>query len=222
MWCSVTVWVIFKLYPQLSPGQNGCPLSDDLKQTIRIKSSGQFVYVDWFYDRDSWYRRPAFLCWVVHEKSIGDCYRRLTIAYYTLFMHDPTKELLLPKLSHFLLAIVEMSDDDLSHFLSTRQHQLRHQLPCFELSIIWHMPKLRPKFLICWAAQHINNLGRMHILWDCSEDIFTFADPEQGEYILIKEVRYEREVSCEWVLLDSRMPLAIYISICSKLVLYMI
>jgi hypothetical protein len=96
---------------------------------------------------------------------------------YTLFMHDPTEEPLLPKLSCFLLAIVEMSPyDDLSHYLITRQ---RHQLS-----------RLQKLSINLGYVRHISNLNRgIDILCDCSDEIFVFADPEVGKYIPIEEVK---------------------------------
>ena len=95
---------------------------------------------------------------------------------YTLFMHDPTDEPLLPNLSHFLLAIVEMSPyDDLSHYLITRQ---RHQLP-----------RLQKLSINLDYARHLSNLNHIDTLCDCSDEVFVFADPEVGKYIPIKEVK---------------------------------
>ena len=99
---------------------------------------------------------------------------------YTLFMHDSTDEPLLPKLSRFLLAIVEMSPyDDLSRYLITRQ---RHQLPLLQkLSI--NLSYIR----------HLSNLDCIDILCDSSEEIFIFADPEVGKFVPIEEVNLRRE-----------------------------
>ena len=94
---------------------------------------------------------------------------------YTLFMHDPMEEPLLPNLSRFLLAIVEISPcDDLAHYLITRQ---RHQLP-----------RLQRLSINLDYVRHFSNVNRIDILCDCSDEIFVFADPEVGKYIPIKEV----------------------------------
>ena len=100
---------------------------------------------------------------------------------YTIFMHDPTDEPpLLPKLSRFLLAILEMSPyDDLSHYLITRQ---RHQLP-----------RLQKLSINLAYIGHLRNLNRLDILRDSSDEIFAFADPEVGEFIPIKEEKILEE-----------------------------
>ena len=102
---------------------------------------------------------------------------------YTIFMHDPMDEPpLLPKLSRFLLAIVEMSSyDDLSQYLITRQ---RHQLP-----------RLQKLSINSAYIQHLSHLNRLNILCNSSDEIFVFADPEVGEFIPIKEVKVAGRVT---------------------------
>lgn len=99
-----------------------------------------------------------------------------TIAY-TLFKHDPTKKPLLPKLSRFLLAIIEMRQEDtLWNYLNARQH---HELPRLQkLSINWGY------------VRHLSDLCQCDIstLWNSSVDVFVFADPEVGKHIPIEEV----------------------------------
>jgi hypothetical protein len=99
---------------------------------------------------------------------------------YTLFMHDQAEEPLLPKLSCFLLAIVEMSpNNDLSNYLIARQ---RHHLPCLQkLSI--NLDYL----------QHLSDLNHIDILRENCNNIFVVADPEVGKFIpIIEENLLER------------------------------
>jgi hypothetical protein len=98
---------------------------------------------------------------------------------YTLFMYD--EEPLLPKLSHFLLAM--SPDDDLCNYLIARQ---RHQLP-----------RLRKLSINLDYARHIRDINRTDILWSGCEEIFVFADPEVGKFIPIKEVNL-LEMSPQW------------------------
>ena len=96
---------------------------------------------------------------------------------YTLFMHDPAEEPLFPKLSSFLLAIIEMSPyDTLSQYLITRQ---RHQLP-----------RLQKLSINLDYALHLCNLDCIDILCDSSDEVFIFADPEVGIHIPISEVKF--------------------------------
>ena len=103
---------------------------------------------------------------------------------YTLFMHDPTDEPLLPKLSRFLLAIVEMSpyDDLCQYFITRRRHRL---------------PRLQKLSINLAYFRHLSNLNCIDILWDSSDEIFVLADPEVGKFIPLKEVnlleRFRRE-----------------------------
>jgi hypothetical protein len=104
---------------------------------------------------------------------------------YTLFMHDPTENLkpLLPKLSRLLLGtgINEMSpSNDLCNYFMARQ---RHQLP-----------RLEKLSINLGYVQHLRDLNRIDILWDSSNNIFVFADPEVGKYIPIEEERLPREL----------------------------
>jgi hypothetical protein len=99
---------------------------------------------------------------------------------YTLFMHDPTEKPLLPKLSRLLIGINEMSpSDDLCNYVIDRQ---RHQLP-----------RLEKLSINLGYVQHLRDLNRIDILWDSSDDIFVFADPEVGKYIPFEEERLPRE-----------------------------
>lgn len=94
---------------------------------------------------------------------------------YTLFMHDLTEQPLLPKLSYFLLGINDVSpDDDLCDYLVARQH---HKLP-----------RLQRLSLNMDYVRHLDELGRIELLLDASDNIFVFADPDVGKYIPIKEV----------------------------------
>ena len=100
---------------------------------------------------------------------------------YTLFMHDPTEEPLFPKLSCFLLGIVEMSPyDTLSQYLITRR---RHQLP-----------RLQKLSINLDYALHLCNLNCIDILCDSSDEVFIFADPEVGNYIPISEVKFSERL----------------------------
>ena len=102
---------------------------------------------------------------------------------YTLFMHDPSEEPLLPKLSHFLLAIVEMSPcDDLSQYLITRQ---RH-----------HLPRLQKISMNFDYILHLSNLNRIDILWDSCDELSIFADPEFGKHIPVKVVNLFEKMRC--------------------------
>ena len=102
----------------------------------------------------------------------------------TLFKEKP--QALLPKLSHFLLGITEMSSDDhLLNFLLTRQ---LHDLPRLKkLSInegyFRHLQAIDLKF----KPVGLSNLVYMDVLLDSSHDIFVFADPEAGKFIPMEE-----------------------------------
>ena len=93
---------------------------------------------------------------------------------HTLFMH---KGPLLPNLSRFLLGISELttnSSDGLCEYLIARRH---HQLPRLQkLSI--NMDYFR----------HISKINRVGVLWESSDDIFVFADPEVNKFIPIEEL----------------------------------
>lgn len=93
---------------------------------------------------------------------------------YTLFRHD---QMVLPKLSHFLLAITQMSsleNDNLSRHLINRQRQ--------------QLPRLK-KLSINWAyIQHLTKEDCIDILRESSEDIFIIPDPENGKFIPMEEV----------------------------------
>ena len=92
---------------------------------------------------------------------------------YTLFMH--TELPLLPKLSHFLLAITEQSsNNDLCDYLIARQ---RHQLP-----------RLQKLAINLDYVQHLSDSNRLDILKESSDNIVVFADPEVGKFVPIKEV----------------------------------
>jgi hypothetical protein len=94
---------------------------------------------------------------------------------HALFMHDPTDEPLLPKLSRFLLAINDMAPNhDLCHYLIARR---RHNLP--------HLQKLS---INLDYIQHLRDLKRIDILWESSDNIFVFANPKVGKHIPIREV----------------------------------
>ena len=102
----------------------------------------------------------------------------------TLFTH---KEPLLPNLSRFLLGISETrmstdaSDtddhqDDLTDYLNTRR---RHQLP-----------RLRKLSINLGYFRRLNNLNPspVGVLWESSDEIFIFADPEVNKFIPIEEI----------------------------------
>ena len=94
---------------------------------------------------------------------------------YILFTHDSAEEPLLPQLSHFLLAINNMSvaPNDLCDYLVSRQ---QHGLPRLQkLSVNWEY------------IQHLIELNP-NILWESSNEIFVIADPEFGRYVSIEEV----------------------------------
>ena len=98
---------------------------------------------------------------------------------HTLFTH---REPLLPNLSRFLLGISEMEtndSDDLTDYLITRRS---HQLP-----------RLQKLSINLKYFRHINNCNRVDVLWESSDDIFVFADPEVNRFIPIEEVNL-REV----------------------------
>ena len=93
---------------------------------------------------------------------------------HTLFTH---REPLLPNLSRFLLGITEMEtndSDDLCEYLITRLH---HRLP-----------RLQKLSINLKYFRHINNCNRVDILWESSDDIFVFADPDINRFIPIEEV----------------------------------
>jgi hypothetical protein len=96
----------------------------------------------------------------------------------TLFTHQDS---LLPNLSRFLLGISKITtdnSDDLSDFLVTRR---RHQLP-----------RLQRLSINMDYFQHLSNFNRVGILWEGSDDIFLFADPEVNKFIPIEEVPLKR------------------------------
>ena len=103
---------------------------------------------------------------------------------YTLFMHDPTENPLLPKLSHFLLAINDISpDDDLCDYLIARQ--------CHKL------PRLQKLSLNLDYVRHLDELGSIGFLMDASHDVFVLHDPDVGKYIPIHEVNLREELCFE-------------------------
>ena len=93
---------------------------------------------------------------------------------YTLFRHD---QMMLPRLSHFLLAVTQMSsldNDNLSRYLISRQ---RHQLP-----------RLEKLSINLGYIQHLTKEDCIDILRESSEDIFIIPDPEIGKFIPFEEV----------------------------------
>ena len=95
---------------------------------------------------------------------------------YTLFSRDDQAgQPLLPKLSCFVLAVVQMStNNDLSHYLIARQ---RH-----------HLPLLQKLSINSEYVQHLYDLNRIDILWESSKKVFVIDDPRVGKFIAIEEV----------------------------------
>ena len=99
-----------------------------------------------------------------------------TLIAHTLFMHDPTEAPLLPKLSHFLLAIIEvMPNNDVCNYLIARQHHT--------------LPRLQRLTINLDCLQYLDKLDRIDFARDGCDNFFVlFEGPIVGKYKPIEEI----------------------------------